>query len=547
MEEKDTEQTVEETVTEEAAVEETVENVTEEVKAEAPAEEAVEAQTEAAAETPAEEKKIVSYDPMTGAPVYEGDEVKGFNEEGVIVAPDDNKKKTGLLIGLIVAAVVVIAAIVCLCVFVIFKNPKTKIAEASVNTFKELADGDNLLLTTLNMKDFATAKEYTHSIDGTIENLDLGESMSGDLELIKGTDAAEISGGIDLSEIQGIPYVSASLIWSDGKLSLGSKLIDHVIVYDYTEDSTGYISELASYIGLSLDDINEGLVTGYDAIFNAGSIEEAAESIDPELLKEITEDYKEFYKDIEVEKLSKDTFTINDKERKCKGYRVILTESDMKKLSKIVVKTLKAVMNSDLEDLIEVSGTSVEDTLEGLEDELNSYFEDMDDINIDFYIYKKQLAAIETKLDDSKYSVKFEGGDYRAQNMTFKADGAKIKVEGEKEGSVENLSLSVEGEEYFSYEYDSKSGELSFTASDGYDTYEFDGITILNDGKEFSIELDDTEVGDDCVISGKYKLTKEGTIDELSGTEFSINEATVEDYSQLIEDEQAALEELGLF
>lgn len=482
------------------------------------------------------------FDPMTGEPIKNDTvQVASFDSTGSMEYVPETKKKKGLLIGIIIAVAVILLAVAGIFAFMFFGgNPKATVTKACTKTFANLANGENKLLTALNIKEFAEMKEFTLSFDLEVENTWYEEKISCDGSMSKTADAIYLEGGLDLSDVENIPYLEGSFLWDSEKMAVGSPLLKNYFTYYYTQDVDGIISDYIEDNGIDVDDVNKYISKVYDIVF---SDKNNLESVD-----ELTKELKEIYDQMEIKKADSKTFTINDKESKCKGYTLIITEKDMEKFVDCYKGFMKNYYDESLNELLEeVSGESLEDAIDEMFEDFEDSIEDMDDIKINFYIYKGALAAIETKADGTKLSWVFQGGDYPAQNMTVKVDDNKLQISGSSDGDKETVKIKADGEEVLSYKFNSKTGALSIKALDGYNEVELEGITISNDGKEFSIDIEDLEIEDEYEINTKISLKSGASIEEMSGKEFNLNEASTADLMKLYEDEYSTLQDLGLF
>ena len=469
-------------------------------------------------------EQAVSYDPVAG--------------ESVVSTPE-KKKGAGKLIAIIAAAVAVVAAIVCLVIFVIlpmFGKPITKIEKAIENTFSQLNKGDNLLFTALSPAGLEKSDTMTLSFEGEVE--DFG---SASIDLIKTKDAFQLCAGVDASEVLDIPYIDAQFLYDKDSISVASSLLNNQYVYYYTEDldEDSFLYELFEEMeseGLDADTVNGILKDYYNTLTDYESLNKANE--------ELIEEIKEHFRDLDVEKTDSAEFEINGKDVKCKGYTVTITEKDLKKALDSYTKAMKGTFEKSMGTLLEVADMDAEELMDEAFGEAYDAIEDMEDIDIDFFIYKNQLAAIEIEVDGEKLSIQFQGGDYRAQNILMKVDGSKLEITGSKDGNVEKAAIKADKEEIFSYEFDSKKGDLSFVINDGYDEYEIEGINIKSKDDELVIALNEMDL-EGVILDGSLTVKKAAKLKEMSGDEFSLNDATEDDLEEAFEDESAALEELG--
>ncbi len=516
-----------------------------------------------------EEKKIIGYDAQTGEPIYEEvsaaepvaeaapetvneettaqaaeetapvqEPVNSYVEETAPVyteasaeATADNKKKMGLVI-IGIAAALVIAIVVLLIVFVFAKKPKDIVNEACENTFASFSNGDNLLFTAFSPEGFDKASECTITMEGSIEDTWAEEEVTFDVNVAADESKLQIYGGIDLSEVEELPYIDAVIELNDSKLLVASSLLKNVYAYDYTEECDGAIADYLEEEDIPTSMINDMLAGYYAQLNNAIK--------NPEQYEEYVESFEEVIDNLEYEKIDAEDFEVDGKDRSCKGYKMIITSDDMADFMEAYKELINSAMDENFTSSFEeLTGESYEDIMDEAFDEIYGELEDMDDVEINFYVYNKALAAITCEVEGEELEIAFLGGDYRAQNMTIGAAGTKLKISSEIEDGVETLTVKFAKEEVFSYEYDAESGDLTINVLGE----EISGINIRSDKKEWVLSFDDLEF-EDIKINGLIKITTEAEFEDLDGDEVVINDLSEDDLMDVIMDEAEAFEEL---
>ena len=462
------------------------------------------------------ERKILGYDTMTGQPIYE-DSVPGYGK----------KKSNGKLVaGIIAAVLAVLICFACAVVFLLGSSPKSKILKATAKTFEDYAEGDNLLATSLNLVDFGNGKEYVADVYARVDVG--GESVNVDCEVNKDSSAMQLEGSVSGSLLSGLS-VDGSLLFDKSSIQANTSLLDYVFVYDYKKSGKGYLSELLEEEGMSVDEINSSIQTLYDLSFGGKSSKE--------LSADLAKEFNKVYKDIKVKKVKKAPFSIDGKEVKCAGYTMHITEDDVAALVNAYFNVYEENYGENMDEILAMAG---EDSIAEMKEDLLQEIGDVD-VDIRFYIYKKQLAAIQLEENEEIVSVEFLGGDYRAQNINVIADGyEEFAIESSKGKSTEALKLRAEGENVLSYTYDSETGALALEV----DGTKLDGITVKNDGKTLTVKFEyeekgyfyDTDLSVDCTISkGGAKIKK------MKGKEFDLLNASEADFDAVMEDIQNLL------
>ena len=153
----------------------------------------------------------------------------------------------------------------------------------------------------------------------------------------------------------------------------------------------------------------------------------------------------------------------------------------------------------------------------------------MDDVDVEFYIYKNKLAAVYVDDGSNTGEILFEGGDYRLQNVECNFendyDDMSFEIDGSSKGSVENLEFILDGYTALEVEYDSKNGD--FTVENDY--FDMDG-TLKKNGKGFDFSVDYDE------LNLALSLTADTKLEKYEGDEIDVTELDYDDISDLAMD-----------
>ena len=77
-------------------------------------------------------------------------------------------------------------------------------------------------------------------MEGSIEDTWAEEEVTFDANIAADESKLQIYGGIDLSEVEELPYIDAVIELNDSKLLVASSLLKNVYAYDYTEECLMY-------------------------------------------------------------------------------------------------------------------------------------------------------------------------------------------------------------------------------------------------------------------------------------------------------------------
>ena len=441
----------------------------------------------------------MNFDPMTGEPI---------TPDNTPVVQEPKKSKIGIIVGAVIAAVVVIAiAAVLIRSAIIGKGGK--VAIALTNTFAETPD----IVKTANLDSTAKLLEsgkYTVAV--TVDEAGKsGVTVEG--KVVSTPKEKQISG-----------EVSAKGFTTNGVLGITKEQLklyapilgDDTYVYNYKDSEVdGYILETLDDAGVEIDSINELLAMIYEG--QDKEYTEAAEKFSKDLMKKI--------RDLEWEKLDKKSFEVDGKDRKVSGYGATVTGEDVEEIVGLYEEYYTAVLDeaSALYDMAEIDTDELTEQF----DQLYDACDEMDDMQLDFYIYKNKIAAIEFEIEEVEGEILFKGGDFRLQNIecTIEEYGEEytFEIEGETDKNTESYQISADGQEIISFEYDKKSGDFEVEAAGE----SFEG-NIQKKGKGFEMTLEIEEV--DVTLS----ITEETELEDYEGDEVDIIDLDEDDILDII-------------
>ena len=279
-----------------------------------------------------------------------------------------------------------------------------------------------------------------------------------------------------------------------------------VYEYNYTKSNKGELADLIEdNTGGSIDDVN-AILSGISKAMKKSS----------DYRSKSTKAVIKALSDIKIEKVKAEKFEVDGKDRKCDGYSMTITEKDLKNIMKALTDVRESVYGDIVDDMFEaienLTGERMPD-LDDVEDEI-----DLDeDIEIEFFIYKKALAAVSVNVDDEELLVEFQGGDNRTSNMAISVDGHEVMSrESEMSGKVEEGTIKVEGTK-IKYSYDKSSGDLMINP----------GVKIranyLVKGNKITLTMDENILG--VNVDGTVTISKGSRAQALKGDIFDVGNA----------------------
>ncbi|MCR4990280.1 MAG: hypothetical protein K6A38_05380 [Lachnospiraceae bacterium] len=411
-------------------------------------------------------------------------------------------KKTGLIICVI--TVIVLAAAALLLYLFVFGNKKVIIINAVKNTFENINEGNNKLLTAINLSDMTKDREYTVSVKADTSISDLDVSVDADVMIDK--DVLQIEGNADIAFVPTIEFI---LRFDEERVSLYIPMIkDHLFYYDYHKKNDGYVDDLGD-----TEVLNDSLDEGYGLLFDKTDIE-----------TDIYKDIAKVLDETEVRSVGTKKYEVDGNKVMCKGYEIVIDKENAGRIGKV----LSQILDDDYKKIL----SSISVDTEKLEDELEEYVEKNGEMSIEVYLYKGKLAAVTTGSDDGEIALLFEGGDYRTQNIELMYDDHVLaKLTGDITDTTEECGLELLDKKIFSYEYDFEEGDLNANVLGMYDA----DAKVVNTGKKFTVSLDFVDIGD-TYLGGEISVKKGAQLKDLEGDEYDLGNATEDDINKLIEE-----------
>lgn len=428
----------------------------------------------------------MNFDPMTGQPIQQE------MQAPVYTMPPGKKKKHGLALGISIAAVVIAA---CGVTFAgvrngLFLSKSAKVAMATANTFSETS----YLTQSFKGLDILATKSYTMNFD-----MDMGDEVSFDTTYACTSSEKQIFGSVDFPYDDNVEFV-VGIDDEEVKAQIPT-LGDDVYVYNYTKEKTGYLAEQLEKKEIeSIDELCKTIYSGKEQTKQGA---------------ELAKIFSDEYKSLTFKNAQKQTFEVDGKDRKCKGYETTVTKETVKDLLNKLEDYTKDQFGETLDDTMDIRDSF---------DEARDAYEDLQDADIAFYIYKNKLACVDLKSDSNHIQIIFHGGDRRTQNVEMLVnDKTQLEIKGETDGKKEETRLYVAGNKVASLEYDYDNGKYTLSV-DGYG--DFDGILKTGrQGFEFTLNNPD--------ISIKMNLCKGAELRTISGNKFDIGNASESEIEEL--------------
>ncbi len=478
------------------------------------------------------ETEAPAFDPMTGEPIGAETEAPAFDPMtgepiGAAVAAKAGIPLAGKIAIGVVAGAVAVGGIG----YAVVSNiggPGVKVVKAIENTLQ----GGQLITLLNDAFKSLEGDTATASVVGEVNDVEFTIASSADIKAKElSTNGSVTVDGVDIAYEFYMDESAAYFAMPDW--------LDEVFYYNYVEENDGYLIEGMEYFGLEQDDVNSLLQSLFQTTDDSQELEKA-----------LREAHWENLQMLEFDKVDAEKFEVDGKDRKCKGYSTVITED-------ILDEWLDRYEDiySDYFDKLEDTATAyrslgisgMSDLFEDLEDEI----EDMDDVELTFYLYKDRVAAVEFAGDDLEGILEIRGGAYPTENMYLKVeidgDDHELELTGKTNGTKEEQSLEADGDEVLNYSYDAKSGDFSVEAIDGSRSYVLEGTILFRSG-ELECTFDTIELPyADLDVEMTLTLTDKADIHRIDADKddlFDAGNADEDDWDDLFDSIQEELDEM---
>lgn len=459
-------------------------------------------------------------------------------------AQEEKKQTSALTIaGIVLSAALVLAIGVCIAIYAgVWSGNAGKVARAFVNTYSEQP---------LIMQDFAALSEVMEDGEYTASFQFSGEDTDWNLDFMVDGDRKQFSGA--MGKTNSVEFAGA--LTEDEILFNLPFAGDYVFYYRYRENASGYLPRMMGEEKVA--SLNRSLKILYDpTAYYEENGRTFYESRDAWL--EAAADY---IGEIEFQKVEPRTFEIrlsesglqeNDPQKvECKGYQTTLSREKIE----------------DILDLLKNDSDTDDDMSAALLDALGKFSE----LNLTFYLYDEQLAAIVVgNGKGDELCILYQGGDRRTQNMSvclqhgdtngLTEKTTLLEITGDITDSTETIELYFkEGMREF-YEVTADFTKLTYDSETGAYEVSLDNInsnttntfsfymrgTIAFDRLEFTVQIDrcqiinaDRSTGDDGysiikIEEGTISVTKGAVMQEIDGERFDLGNAGEDEWSALI-------------
>lgn len=429
------------------------------------------------------------------------------------------EKKSGNAVKFIIPAAVGVALTLILLIAAVAtgslgKNPRKTLANAVDKTFTLSGDALQEIWQTDEYADMF--KDEQMHIDA-----DLDLSGLGTMEIRMDRDKERYGMLMDIG-YYGISLFEANLYMDDEGMRLGiPEAIDYVLYVDFATFDEDIETLIENYD--INDTVADGLRTLGEELQNMGTADDAEGA---ETMEEANEQFKDALRSVctgaKFTETGSKSLTVNDRERKCKGYVVTIADtkiaefiSDYKEIyenNKAFRDYLNRLMTSSMG--FEVESDLVLEAFDILSDECL----EAGDFQIYFYVYDGVLAQVFFEHGEIFFEWNICGGNFPLENMdltfAYGSEEFVLKRSGSLDGAdyEAEYQLSENGEDLIlTVELDKKDGDFRVELEKDY------YLSILLKGKiektvpgsEYAITIDTLKVDNEEFLYGDITVSNE--------------------------------------
>lgn len=419
----------------------------------------------------------------------------GSASSGKAKALFSGKFPTAAIIGGIAALAVILVIVLASAL----GSKQIKILKAIRNTVADDTFGEVLM----DSAKILSSDETTYEMSGSVYAYGTGGEVNGSLSTSMKDAQIGFNGSFDIAGVS----QEANFYYDDSKIQFSlPNISSSVYEYDYTKKNTGALADIIEEnTAGSIEDVNV-LLSGAAKTMKKSSA----------YRKKSTKAILKALSDVKVKKTKSKEFEVNGKDRKCKGYKVIITEKDVRNISKAMSDAREKVYGDIIDEMMEAVENLTGERLPDMDD-FESQIELDDDIEIEFFIYKKALAAVSVESEYGDILVEFLGGDNRTSNIIVSVDGNEIiERESEMSGKEEEGTIKVEGVK-IKYSYNKSTGDLMINPGVKINAnYKVKGnnIVLSMDENVFGVNAD-----------GTLTISKGSRAHALKGSKFDVGNA----------------------
>lgn len=384
----------------------------------------------------------------------------------------------------------------------VFMSPSEKVLRAAGNTFGYRSH----LAEDMGAIGLLMAGDYTMGLEMNMQG------MAMEAQYCSSPEEKQLTGGVSIMFLPKVDFI-ASITPTAFRMQI-PLLDERIIAYHYTEEKTGYITELLSEA--ELEDLDRMLQSVFSEQYQKKAWIETGAAL------------ADWYGSLEYEKTEGRKFTVDGKERNCTGYKLSGVDGHMLGL----LNELEDIFARNYEGILDDS------ELEDLFGEWKLLLEEAGNIDMTLYLYKNRIVYAAFNGGGEELQVFIESDKDGNLKVEYVGYGETIlRMERRMGDSTEQYLYHLPdfdmdgynvGDMDMAFEYDYKSGEFSLEMdAAGYD-YAVNG-SLESDTGSVTIRLDSLELdgewesmGVNAELYAELYVEKGVSMQEMEGEEVDL-------------------------
>lgn len=412
-----------------------------------------------------------------------------------------------------------------------------KVAVAAAKTFSEAP------AIVEDLKSFSVLGEDSYTVTVNVDAGIEGESVEASVVYANKSDEKQVSGDVSVAGYANFDFVVG--IDSEEVTAQFPFLSDDVFFYNYVEEKDGFLVDALDDAGIDIEVVDEIIAT----IASSDSQKDTIKA----MAKEMKSVLKDTGKSLEFESASEAYYEVDGSDCKCKGYTTTVDEDVVSDLWNGLTDIFDEYYGEDLDGIMELADADY--TMSELYDQVDDAIGYLSDVDLTFYIYKNQLAAILIEVDHEEMEIIFHGGDTRLDDIELTYDGDTVmELTTEKSGSEEEYTLEMidmygDGDmtKLGSLIYDTKDGNYDLDIYVDDESMTISG-NIQSSSKGVTVTVDSFDIDNyyygNIDLGLSVAVSQGASIEKLSGDRFDIGNASEDDFYDLAEKYGDTLEDL---
>lgn len=406
----------------------------------------------------------------------------------------------GVVLLLLIAAISLVATGV-------LAKPSDKVLMAIDNTFKP--DQVTEKLSAIN--EISSGGKYTMDMDASLSGGMLG-NIDVNLSYVQDSSTALQSAKGSLSFMGTKFNLHEYMDDKNITLSIPELVGEKALTYNYIDKKSGYI---VSAVGKKDLDVVDSYLQYMHSVIGMDK---------SKIQKDMIDVFRKDIGTLKFEKTPEKDIKFDNGNVKCKGYSVVIDSTFADKL----FKDIKAVYGEENFDAYLKTVSSMNALAGGTasvstEDEIQSAIDNMETLNMRFYLNKNNLAAVEFESKAGEtFSIEFVGSEIPWHHTRLTGDGnSTVSLNVKNDGTKETFEILSDEVKLFTLTYDLKSGDFTFKN----DYTELNGSLKEESGKYiFKLEYEGLKAAVTVSNGGKVEKINASTVDIGNADEQTIND-----------------------